>query len=151
MLPRLLAVLAAMMMVTRGHCLSSTENAEENRDMKQESKCIDFDAAAFGEDSPSIMYSKPNGRLGNQLVGYSVLSQLHLQLGVASYIDRETRDYLEATFTRDSVVLPVLQDSFCNWSEISFDGYEGHIKPMLKDPDYSRGKIIWPWQEAGYR
>ena len=74
--------------------------------------------------------------------GYAALLQLHLQLGVDSYIDAECRDFISDHFTPDSVEVPVLSEVYCNPQDIPFEGYNGHIKNLLNEEDYRTGKLI---------
>ncbi len=75
-------------------------------------------------------------------LGYAALLQLQHQLGVKSYIDAECRDFLSEYFTPESVELPVLSEVFCNPEDIPLEGYNGHIKFLLTDEKYRKGKFI---------
>ena len=78
--------------------------------------------------SPSIMYGEAKGRFGNQLLGYSILHQLQVQLGVKSYITKETKDLLLEFFTPESVTLPVFNETFCNWRNIQKKPFTGSFQ-----------------------
>ena len=86
----------------------------------------------FNLDSPSIMYGEPKGRFGNQLLGYAVLHQLQVQLGVHSYITKETKDFLLEFFTPESVTLPVFNETFCNWRNIQKKPFTGSFQGKLQ-------------------
>lgn len=49
---------------------------------------------------------------------------------------------LSTVFTPESVEMPVLEDTFCNPEAIPWEAYHGHIKDLLTDPVYRRGKFI---------
>ena len=74
------------------------------------------------------MFGEPKGRFGNQLLGYAVLHQLQVQLGVKSYITKETKDLLLEFFTPESVTLPVFNETFCNWRNIQKKPFTGSFR-----------------------
>jgi hypothetical protein len=74
--------------------------------------------------------------------GYAAMLQLQLQLGVRSFIDPECRDYMSDYFTPDTVEVQVLSEYFCNPDDIPFEGYSGHIKHLLSDESFRKGKLI---------
>ena len=97
---------------------TSNENAQT---------CQMLNPDTFNHESPSIMFVEPKGRFGNQLLGYLNLYQLQTQIGVKSYITRRTKDCLLNFFTPESITLPVLNETFCNWRSIEFMPFNGHF------------------------
>ena len=93
-------------------------------------------------NSPSIIFGEPQGRFGNQLLGYAVLHQLQVQLGIKSYISKETKEFLLRFFTPESVTLPIFNETFCNWKDIRFTPYNGPFVDLLTDERYRKGKIM---------
>ena len=62
-------------------------------------------------------------------------------------------------FTPESLTLPVLNETFCNWNDINFEPYNGPFKDLLTMEDFRKGRIIefYPGKvvngkiEGGYR
>lgn len=108
--------------------------------------CQHFKPELFGPDSKSIFLMVPDGRLGNHLVAYSFLLYFKLVLGLDVYMPIDTKHYLLKVFTPRSVEIPVLEETFCNYEEIKFKDYQGHMRPILTDKTWWTGKLIWLWR-----
>ena len=57
--------------------------------------CKTFRMSDFTPDSPTIIFGEAHGRLGNQLLGYALLSHFRRHLGMEAYINAECRQYME--------------------------------------------------------
>lgn len=104
--------------------------------------CREFNINEFGPDSKTIIYGVANGRLGNQLLGYALLSHFKNALGMEAYINAECRQYLLGIFTEDSISVPVIDSVYCDPKKIPFTPYHSHIREILTDKSYRKGKIL---------
>ena len=96
----------------------------------------------FNLESPTIMFGEPQGRFGNQLLGYAVLHQLQEELGIKCYITKETKDFLLKFYTPESITLPIFNETFCNAKDIRFIPYNGPFADLLNDEEFRKGKIM---------
>ena len=67
-----------------------------------------------------IVYQRFQGRLGNQLNGYSMMLQLKKQYGYQPYLSNQTYNILNQMFVSETIELPVLEETFCNIEEMPF-------------------------------
>ena len=60
-------------------------------------------------------------------------------------------------FTEDSVTVPTLESTFCNWKSMAFEPFQGHIREVLGDEGLRRGRLLKMWppkangERGGYR
>ena len=105
-------------------------------------KCRDI-KGSIDNGEPSIVYKKTRGRLGNQINGYALQLQLRRIHGYQSYIRQESYDILASMFTKESIELPVLEQSFCSLKKMKFQVFEGNFTHLLlEDSQYRKGKLL---------
>ena len=109
------------------------------------SVCIDFSRGnqkcdAISASEPSVMYGESRGRLGNHLLGYTLLLQLQRQLGVRSYINDEMKSVLTKVFTEGSIELDALE---CDPEKVPWETFRGHIRQLLTDEGLRKGRFLW--------
>ena len=83
-------------------------------------KCRDL-KGPLSPQSPTIIFRRSQGGLGNQLNGYSMMLQFKRKCGYDSYITKDTYQAIRKLFTRESIELMVLEDTFCNVDSMNFD------------------------------
>ena len=71
--------------------------------------------------SSTIIFRRSEGGLGNQLNGYAMMLQFKRKCGYESYITRYTYQIIRKLFTKESIELPVLEDTFCDVDNMNFD------------------------------
>ena len=57
-------------------------------------------------------------------------------------------------FTEDSITVPTLESTYCNWKSMSFEPFQGHIREVLGgDMALRRGRLLrmWPPKKNGER
>jgi len=74
---------------------------------------------------------------------YAALVELKRKYGMDTYIDNTCSDYLSEMFTPETVELPVLSDVFCNYNAINFEPYNKHLKHLLSEEQYKKGRTIF--------
>ncbi len=89
-------------------------------------------------------------------MGYALLQHFRHRLGVDAFINRECRKYLLKVFTPDSITVPAIEDVYCNWKSMPFEGYHGHIRDALTNVGLRKGRLLKMWpptkeQPTGYR
>lgn len=87
--------------------------------------------------------------LGNHLLMYAIMYQLHITLGLPAYINDECVSYLSKFFTKESIKLPSIHRTFCNYDQIQWIFYYKHIRPLLVDKSYRTGKQLYLWPRTG--
>ena len=75
--------------------------------------------------------------------------QLNVTLGIQAYINDECWAYLTAFFTEDSIKIPSIQRTFCNYDKIEWIFYYKHIRPLLIDKSYRTGRQLYLWPKTG--
>ena len=85
-------------------------------------KCKDL-KGPLSPQSPTIIFknSRIEGGLGNRLNSYAMMLQLKRKCGYDSYITKQTYSIIRKLFTRESIELPVLEDTFCDVDNMNFD------------------------------
>ena len=83
-------------------------------------KCKDL-KGPLSPQSPSIIFRRSQGGLGNQLNGYAMMLQFKRKCGYDSYITKDTHQAIRKLFTRESIKLLVLEDTFCNVDIMNFE------------------------------
>ena len=95
-------------------------------------KCKDF-TGPLNPQNPTIIFRRSEGGLGNQLNGYAMMLQLKRKSGYDAYITKDSYQIIRKLFTRESVELMVLEDTFCNVDIMSF---EVSTLGLFKKPKY---------------
>ena len=83
-------------------------------------KCKDL-KGPLSPQSPTIIFRRSQGGLGNQLNGYAMMLQFKRKCGYESYITKDTYRAIRKLFTSESIELMVLEDTFCNVDSMNFD------------------------------
>lgn len=130
----------------------------EDRHVDSHRSCKTFDLSHFDKNSPTIVYTEAQGRLGNQLLKYALIYQLGAQLDVTTYIDYDMKEQLTQVFTPTSVAVPVLYDEYCNPEAIPFEMWRGKLTDLLSNTSLRKGRFLWIYRpihdgtvEGGYR
>ena len=102
------------------------------------------------ENKPSIVYKTMRGQLGNQLNGYAMMLQLKRKSGYDAYLTRSSYEILTKMFTKESIELPILEDTFCNVSDMNFKVFDTNLTELvLENSPHASGKLyeLFPPQE----
>ena len=83
-------------------------------------KCKDL-KGPLSPKSPTIIFRRSEGGLGNRLNNYAMMLQLKRKCGYDSYLTKDSYKIIRKLFTRESIELPVLEDTFCNVDNMNFD------------------------------
>lgn len=104
-------------------------------------------------DDRSIFFSFASGRFGNQLTVYALMLQLQVSLDVDTYVPEECLFYLRKFFTKESIRLRSLEETFCDPESIEWDAYSEHVRPLLLDKSFRNGHMLhlWPRKPNGER
>eukprot|EP00095_Tigriopus_kingsejongensis_P007591 maker-scaffold417_size177606-snap-gene-0.45 protein:Tk07591 transcript:maker-scaffold417_size177606-snap-gene-0.45-mRNA-1 annotation:"galactoside 2-alpha-l-fucosyltransferase 2" len=101
-------------------------------------------------DDKSIVFSEAFGRLGNNLLLYAAMYQLQVSVGLEAYVNDECLMYLRKFFTKESIKLKSIQETYCNYDEIQWVFYYKHIRPLLTDKSYRTGRVLYLWPVTGH-
>ena len=82
-------------------------------------------------------------------MAYTIAMALRKALGVETLVMAESREYLSENFDIGEVV-QTLEAAFCDWQEMSFDGFEGGIDELLDNESLRTGKLLSLWPR-GYK
>ena len=53
-------------------------------------------------------------------------------------------------FTEDSLTVPTLESTYCNWKSMAFEPFQGHIREVLGgDEGLRRGRLLKMWPPKG--
>ena len=52
-------------------------------------------------------------------------------------------------FTEDSITVPTLESTFCNWKTMAFEPFRGHIREVIGDEALRRGRLLKMWPPNG--
>lgn len=102
-------------------------------------KCIELDTSP---DAKSVIYSESWGRLGNCMLLYALMLQLKISLDVDTFISDDCIDLMKRYFTEDSVLVRSLSE-VCDADKIVWERYGKHIRNLLVDRSYRRGRTIY--------
>ena len=105
---------------------------------ERHNKCIETNDILSGPDEPSWFIIVPEGRLGNHLVGYSVIQALAAKLKIRPLITQETEDYLKKYFDVKHNI-SIYEKTFCNIHEVErskMKYFEGSIDEIVQDKRY---------------
>ena len=63
---------------------------------------------------------------------------------------QDTKSFLPfQVFTEDSITVPTLESTFCNWKTMAFEPFRGHIREVLGDEGLRRGRMLKMWPPKG--
>ena len=105
---------------------------------ERHNKCIETNDIFSDPDEPSWFIIVPEGRLGNHLVGYSVIQALAAKLKIRPLITQETEDYLKKYFDVKHNI-SIYEKTFCNIHEVErskMKYFEGSIDEIVQDKRY---------------
>ncbi len=112
--------------------------------------CRNFDPAAFSASGNASLFAiEARGRLGNHLMGYTIVMALKKVLGVDAVVMAETDRFVRRYFDPAHAV-PVLEETYCNWQDIEFRPYEGGIDELVENEELHKGKLLNLWP-MGYK
>ena len=130
----LLGVIAKQQQNKLDHCkIGNSLSCHEGHN-----KCIETNDILNGLDEPSWFIIVPEGRLGNHLVGYSVIQALAAKLKIRPLITQETEDYLKKYFDVKHNI-SIYEKTFCNIHEVErskMKYFEGSIDEIVQDKRY---------------
>ena len=52
-------------------------------------------------------------------------------------------------FTEDSITVPTLESTYCNWKSMHFEPFHGHIREVLGDAALRKGRLLGMWPPKG--
>ena len=110
--------------------------------------CVELKLEA---DSPSVFFLTPQGRLGNQMLGYAIQLQLKKLLGIQPVVHRECKAYLSKIFSQETLTIPALEDHFCNFRDLQFTMFDGSFRDLISNKAYRRGHLLWLYPPSGDR
>ena len=102
--------------------------------------CIELNHKTLQPQDPSWFIIVPKGRLGNHIVGYSVIQALAATLQIRPLITAETEMYLKKYFDVKHNI-SIFENTFCNVDEIELSKmqyFEGSIDEVVRDKKYHR-------------
>ena len=130
----LFGVIAQQQQNNIDHCKTGNSLSCDER----HNKCIETKDILSGPDEPSWFIIVPEGRLGNHLVGYSVIQALAAKLKIRPLITQETEDYLKKYFDVKHNI-SIYEKTFCNIHEVErskMKYFEGSIDEIVQDKRY---------------
>ena len=113
---------------SRSACIDITQN------------CIELSSKTLGPEDPSWFIIVPRGRLGNHIVGYSIIQALGATLNIRPLISQETETYLKKYFDVKHNI-SIFEETFCNVEEIEESKmiyFEGSIDQLVQDKRYHK-------------
>ena len=81
-------------------CKKENVNTQEDILPLVATSCVQFSKP---KSSPSVIYAVSEGRLGNQLVTYSLMLGLRKQFGYETFISKEGYDFISQVFSSESI------------------------------------------------
>ena len=137
-------------------CSIGNEN-EENRnqpnDKPNNQTCKHFDGEKFRRNvnQPSIFLIVPRGRLGNMMLGYSIILELQNRLKIQPLVTRDCLSFLKTTFEEDTLTVPAIEDTYCNRKHIPFEPFEGTFRELITNTSYHTNRLLWLYPPKGNR
>ena len=110
------------------------------QDQNKVQTCIELNHKTLQPQDPSWFIIVPKGRLGNHIVGYSVIQALAATLQIRPLITEETEMYLKKTFDVKHNI-SIFEHTFCNVDEIELSKmqyFEGSIDEVVQEKRYHR-------------
>jgi hypothetical protein len=102
--------------------------------------CIELNHKTLRPQDPSWFIIVPKGRLGNHIVGYSVIQALAATIQIRPLITEETETYLKKYFDVKHNI-SIFENTFCNVDEIELSKmkyFEGSIDEVVQEKRYHR-------------
>ena len=129
------------------------ENEEKQNQQLNNKTCKHFDETAFrgNVSKPSIYLIVPRGRLGNMMLGYSIILELQNRLKIQPLVHRDCLSFLKTTFEEDTLTIPSIEDTYCNHKNIVFESFEGTFRELISNSSYHTNRILWLYPHRGNR
>ena len=126
----------------------TTNKTEEN-----DKTCKHFDETFFrgNVSQPSIFLIVPRGRLGNMMLGYSIILELQNRLKIQPFVTRKCLKFLNTTFEEETIRIKAIEDSICNHEDMLFEPFEGTFRELLTNTTYHTNKLLWLYPPTGDR
>ena len=126
----------------------TTNKTEEN-----DKTCKHFDETLFRRNvsQPSIFLIVPRGRLGNMMLGYSIILELQNRLKIQPLVTRDCLSFLKTTFEEDTLTVPAIEDTYCNRKHIPFEPFEGTFRELITNTSYHTNRLLWLYPPKGNR
>ena len=122
------------------HCNKNDSESSCDENIEITSKCIQLTKGDIGPQDPSWFIIIPRGRLGNHIVGYSIIQALAATLGIRPLLAQETDDYMRKYFNIAHSI-SIYEDTFCNIEEIErfqMTYFEGSIDEIAQNKKYHK-------------
>ena len=128
------------------------ENAEQQALLNNKT-CKHFDENVFlgNVSKPSIYFIVPRGRLGNMMLGYSIILELQNRLKIQPLVTRDCLSFLKTTFEEDTLTVPAIEDTYCNRKHIPFEPFEGTFRELITNTSYHTNRLLWLYPPKGNR
>ena len=126
---------------------------EEKRNQLNNKTCKHFDETFFhgNVSKPSIYLIVPRGRLGNMMLGYSIILELQNRLKIQPLVHRKSLSFLKTTFEEDTLTIPAVEDTYCNYKTMVFEPFEGTFKELITNSSYHSNRLLWLYPPKGNR
>ena len=82
-------------------------------------------------------------------MAHTIAVALQKALGVETLVTAETKEYLSEYFDVEEEI-PILEERFCDWREVHFEGFEGGIDELLANEALRKGRLLNLWPR-GYK
>ena len=126
--------------IQQDHCKKDNNESDCKTEADKFPKCIELNDKNLGPEDPSWFIIVPQGRLGNHIVGYSVIQALGATLNVRPLINEETETYLKQYFDVKHN-LSIYENTFCNTKEIErykMTYFTGSIDEIVEQKKYHK-------------
>ena len=136
------------------YSISSVDNENaEQQDLVNNKTCKHFDENGFlgNVSKPSIYFIVPRGRLGNMLLGYSIILELQNRLKIQPLVHRKCLSFLRTTFEEDTLTIPALEDTYCNYKTMVFEPFAGTFRELITNSSYHTNRLMWLYPPSGNR
>ena len=132
----------------RNHQTEAEQRGEVNN-----KTCKHFDETFFrgNVSQPSIFLIVPRGRLGNMMLGYSIILELQNRLKIQPFVTRKCLEFLKTTFEEETITIKAIEDSICNHKDILFEPFEGTFRELLTNSTYHTNRLLWLYPPTGNR
>ena len=116
-----------------------------NQPQPNNKTCKQFDETAFRGNisKPSIYLIVPRGRLGNMMLGYSIILELQNRLQIQPLVNQECLSFLKTTFEEDTLTIPAIEDTYCNYENMVFEKFEGTFRELISNSSYHSNRMLW--------
>ena len=135
------------------HIASIDNENEKNQKLLNNKTCKHFDESDFrgNVSKPSIYLIVPRGRLGNMMLGYSIILELQNRLKIQPLVHRKYLSFLKTTFEEETITVPALEDTYCNYKKIVFEPFEGTLRELITNSYYHHNRLLWLYPPTGNR